>query len=815
MLMILNDLLYHPVSGKSKKYFLFLMALVPSIILFPFPASVFSNGVDPPLAWVFNFLIQGKLSLAKHIIFPHGPLAFLMYPLPIGANLWIAVLVHLMARIFLAYSILKLATRKPLAYMLLAWVACFVLLAVNDLLSTVVQVIILCYLNFFERRNVIWLIPAFFITPVALYIKAFVGIVSMIVTLSFAGIMIYRTITGLESRYRLLMFLIIPFTFLLVWLGLYGDLDGIAGYFKGMLQLAGDNSAAVAVYPSNNWWWISIALISGLVLIVGNLKNTTLVRFTILVGPALFALWKYGMAREDYQHASMMFVFILFVMLVYNGITGKFNIVNTMLSVAIVLGFYATWQTAYYYEPLLIKANGLQNLVSKAKNYQYFADTCQRATEKLTNRNKLDKGIMDLIGTQTVDIYPWDYTYIYANRLNWQPRPVIQSYASYTSYLDQLNSTHFESASAPEFIVWELRKITRDIHGGTLESIDGRYLLNDEPETLLSMLCQYEQVACQGGDFPVMVLSHRSTPLKTKKELIGKTETTWNSWIDVPAKVSGVLRAWATLDRSFLGKLNSLVYKDDATYIYYLLENGDIRMYRIVPKTVSYGLWINPLVMNPEKGTREPQVSKIMFRCSNTAMMKDKIEVSWEKVSFSQNNTPVAKIGRNPNTVDAFFGIDADSCQPEIIVSLNNLEYDALYWSVPDGSKISTSGKTRSLILSPGEYSVSFQYPLDSLIAANDTCKLIVRAGVWAKAESGAEAVYVISIEKNGEPLFWKGVDFNPFIHEQSVMNLVVNYAELDKEMLRQKGLVLKVYAWNTGKESIMLDDFSVRIEKR
>ena len=46
-------------------------------------------------------------------------------------------------------------------------------------------------------------------------------------------------------------------------------------------------------------------------------------------------------------------------------------------------------------------------------------------------------------------------------------------------------------------------------------------------------------------------------------------------------------------------------------------------------------------------------------------------------------------------------------------------------------------------------------------------------------------------------------------------MNLVVNYAELDKEMLRQKGLVLKVYAWNTGKESIMLDDFSVRIEKR
>ena len=166
--MSVRDTLYHPVSGKTNNLLLFVVALVPAFVLFPFPASVFANGIDPPLAWVFNFLVRGNFALGRHIIFPHGPLAFIMYPLPGGSNLWIAVSVHITLRIFLAYNILKLATRKPLGYMVFALISAFVLLAVNDILLTIVQIIILCYLNFFERRNILWLLPALIITPVAL-----------------------------------------------------------------------------------------------------------------------------------------------------------------------------------------------------------------------------------------------------------------------------------------------------------------------------------------------------------------------------------------------------------------------------------------------------------------------------------------------------------------------------------------------------------------------------------------------------------------------------------------------------------------------
>ena len=813
--MSLRDFLYHPVSGKTNNYLLFFVSLVPALILFTFPASVFSNGIDPPLAWVFNFLIHGHLAAGRHIIFPHGPLAFLMYPLPVGANLWIAIALHLAARIFLAYNLLKLATRKPLGYIVLALVASFLLLAVNDLLLTIVQVIILCYLNFFERRNITWLIPALIIAPLALFVKAFVGIVSILVTLSFAGIMIYRVIVGIESRFRLLLFLIVPFSFVMVWKGLYGDVHGMASYLNGMSLLAADNSAAVAVYPVNNWWWIGLALLSGLILIYLNIRNTTLTRFTILTAPALFAIWKYGMAREDYQHASMMFVFILFVVLVYQIIAGKFRIINGMLSLVIVVFFYLTLQKSYYYEPFQFKMNGVQTLVSKAFNYTYFVDTCNKSDAKSIERNKLDKRILDRIGTQTVDIYPWDYSYIAANHLNWQARPVLQSYASYSRELDQLNAVHFESAAAPEFIIWELRKITHDIHGGSLESIDGRYLLNDEPETLMALFRQYELAETQNGVFPALILKHRTLPLQSETKVIGKITTSWNTWIDVPANKYGILKASATLNRNAAGKLKSFFYKDEATYVYYLLENGDIRMYRIVPKNAAYGLWISPLLINPELSADEPAVTKLMFSCSNTELMQSEIELEWNQVSFSQAGQAGGGSDKKMDPVKTFFGIREKTETKEMLLSENKLEGKARFWSAMDAAKLKTKGGIRSHQLLPDEYSVSFQYPLDSLNAADTTSGIIIRAGAWAKTSAGATAVFVITIEKENKPILWKAVDIQDFIHDHHTMNFVTNYSVLDRNMLRQKGLILKIYAWNTGKVPMELNNFSVRIEKR
>jgi hypothetical protein len=132
---------------------------------------------------------------------------------------------------------------------------------------------------------------------------------------------------------------------------------------------------------------------------------------------------------------------------------------------------------------------------------------------------------------------------------------------------------------------------------------------------------------------------------------------------------------------------------------------------------------------------------------------------------------------------------------------------------VPDASKVTKTGRNASFLLEPGAYSVSFEYNLDSLSA--NPKGYIVRAIVWAKAESEAKAAYVISVEKEGKSFLWKAVEAGDFIHDRQAFNFVTNYAVIDNEILREPGLKLKVYAWNTGNEAVLLDDFSVRIERR
>ena len=115
--------------------------------------------------------------------------------------------------------------------------------------------------------------------------------------------------------------------------------------------------------------------------------------------------------------------------------------------------------------------------------------------------------------------------------------------------------------------------------------------------------------------------------------------------------------------------------------------------------------------------------------------------------------------------------------------------------------------------LSPGDYSVAFEYPLDSLAGWNLETDKIIRAGAWAKGRSDSKAVYVISIEKEGKSFVWKAVDIQNFLFDSQNLNFVTNYAIMDKELTIQKGLMLKVYAWNTGEYPIMIADFSVRVE--
>src|ERR1017187_2573829 len=95
-----------PVFPELLKYCV--LSFIICILSFPDMDCTYPIGIDESLAWVFNHLADGHLKLCKEIIFPHGPLAFLMYPLPMGNNLIFATLFYFVMRGFLAFNIFYL-----------------------------------------------------------------------------------------------------------------------------------------------------------------------------------------------------------------------------------------------------------------------------------------------------------------------------------------------------------------------------------------------------------------------------------------------------------------------------------------------------------------------------------------------------------------------------------------------------------------------------------------------------------------------------------------------------------------------------------
>src|SRR5690606_2024684 len=191
---------------------------------------------------------------------------------------------------------------------------------------------------------------------------------------------------------------------------------------------------------------------------------------------------------------------------------------------------------------------------------------------------------LEMVSGSTVDIYPWDYSVIAANKLNWRPRVVIQSYASYTSYLDGQNARHLASDQAPDYFLWESDKISKDYNGGDLNSIDNRYLLNDEPQTMLQFMSNYDY-CCRDGKY--LIYKKRTESVLFKTHINEAIHVTWNQWVKVPEMNHNLLRAKLKFDKSFLQVVKSFFYKDEQFWIYFKLRSGAIHKYRIVPKNAS------------------------------------------------------------------------------------------------------------------------------------------------------------------------------------------------------------------------------------
>lgn len=113
-------------------------------------------------------------------------------------------------------------------------------------------------------------------------------------------------------------------------------------------------------------------------------------------------------------------------------------------------------------------------LTRPGRHQRWLEDAWARAREPLSLPEA-----RSLIGDAAVDVFGYSQDYAIANRLNYTPRPLIQSYSVYTRRLAELNDRFYRSPRAPDWVLFELG------------SIDGRFPALEDSHALLTILHDY------------------------------------------------------------------------------------------------------------------------------------------------------------------------------------------------------------------------------------------------------------------------------------------------------------------------------------
>ena len=773
---------------EKKKYsYLFLLALVIVIFSFPEIDLGYDIGIDPPLKWLYNYLFANGLNAGKNIIFPHGPLAFFMYPL--ASNFLLATLVTIVLQMVFVFQLFQLLdANKKLDWLITAVLAWFVfsLSNFNQLVISNVSIAYLLFLKDGKPANKYWGLA---LTVLAFYVKAWVAIITGTLSFSLLVIQFFR-----YKNYRQLVIDIAVLLGLMyfVWIIMYGSLTGFIDYCVGMFHLAGDNSAAAAYHPKNNWLLVAPLLLT--IFILPFIRRTEESKtYGLLFFLSFFAAWKYGMAREDYSHVRTYLFFLLASMILFVVYKRKDILLNSLVIVVAIVLFVFNMKNVENPQPISFHHSGIANFVKFIGSYSEIKNAAVEQNQKNTESNRLTAEARKIIGGSSVDIYPWDYTIVAANDLNWKARPVIQSYAAYTSWLDKKNAEHFSSSEAPEYFIFDLNKITFDLNGEKMESIDNRYLLNDEPQTILQIIKNYEPVyTC--SDF--LVYRKLEKPLEIHSVETKPEKGRWLEWITVPDSASAFTRLKLQLNTSFSGKMKSMFYKDELYYMYLKTSEGRTFNYRIVPKNAADGIWIAPFYTSVGDNSPVEKVEEVMVMCSDKNMVRSPFILQWEYFD------------RNEKEMNKFFGKDSVYLTSVYISDGFNFDSDNASWKGFNKDKILNFSyyKQKAYRLDPEIFSPSFAFSTDSIPALPAR----VCVDCWLKPFSGAKANLVIETENAAGKKNWHGIEINRQIINPEGVNHIYNFMDLNEPATN-----VSVYIWNNGKKSLMVYGLDVKVVGR
>jgi len=180
----------------------------------------------------------------------------------------------------------------------------------------------------------------------------------------------------------------------------------------------------------------------------------------------------------------------------------------------------------------------------------------------------------------TSDLYPFDLTLLFANRLEWDGRPTPQSYSAYTPELAEANAVHLDGSSAPTNIFF------------AVEAIDDRLPPLEDALSWPLLLSRYS-IAALHTDY--LQMKRRARPAPVTLDPPANVTARVNEWIDVPLR-GGLVWTSIEMRPTFIGKLVLIAYKLPEVHVELRLANGQTVHHRYIPEMGQSGFLLSPYV---------------------------------------------------------------------------------------------------------------------------------------------------------------------------------------------------------------------------
>jgi hypothetical protein len=298
---------------------------------------------------------------------------------------------------------------------------------------------------------------------------------------------------------------------------------------------------------------------------------------------AWFLSWKYGFTRADAPHASIFFL---------HGL---------VFALAAAACFPTQWYSPLNLVPIL-SLLGLsllepQMLARMPTNLWWHLSSAPREIlsihdrrEKLADAESRDRqegsraDLQRLVQKDTIDVIGYEQSEVLRAGLNYHPRPVFQSYLTFSRPLAELNLRFYQGDGAPRFVFVRLA------------SIDSR-LPAEEDSLLLEELPRRYSIAAEKADYVLLERKIKQPEQRDQARDLGpRRRALLGEAVTLPRNRNVALEVRAVFKPTLYGLMRSFLAQPALLRVILVDDQGQEYSHRLEPSMAETGFIVQPFL---------------------------------------------------------------------------------------------------------------------------------------------------------------------------------------------------------------------------